>query len=76
MRLTCSAPNQVEIGVGMPLSAGRFGENVSVDAKITMELFFESTWSYQTIVEDLRNVLFRSERDRNFIAIFEFIWKF
>ena len=60
----------------MPLSARRFDENASVDAGIIMELFYKSAWSYQTIIEDVRNVVSRSERDRNFIAIFEFIWKF
>ena len=33
-KLTCSAPDQGEIGVGMPLSATRFDGNVSVDAGI------------------------------------------
>ena len=44
-KLTCSAPGQDEIGVGMPLSAARFDENASVDAGIIMELFYKSAWS-------------------------------
>ena len=60
----------------MPLSVRRFDESVSVDARIITELFLKPAWSQQTIIEDGRSVLSRSEKDRNFIAIFEFIWKF